>query len=150
MKICWLFPTLALCSCGSPSLPVKSMEAKPEVLAAVAQAIDSAYVPKAIPIVFSLEQREYLKAVRIVDPLSMVHPRYCDRVKSIESGQVERFYLNYTGDISRSEVITLPMDEFWLPLKLLAQYYSKLGRLPVGTNLSIPMLNGALSQKAKR
>lgn len=148
MRICWLFIMLALCSCRS-SPPVQSTEAKPEVLAAVAQAIDSGYVPKSLPFVLSPKQQEYLKAVTISDPSNMVHPRHYDRIRSIESRQVERFYLNYTGEVSRSEVITLPEDEFWLPLKLLAQYYSKFGRLPVGTNLSVPMMKGALAQKVK-
>lgn len=147
MRICWLFLALVMCSCRTSSSPVKSTETKPEVLAAVARAVDSAYVSKAVPIVLSQEQQEQLKAVTITDPLSLTHPRYYDRIKNIESCQVERFYLNYTGDVSRSEVISLPEDEFWLPLKLLAQYYSKFGRLPVGTNLSVPMLKGALAQK---
>jgi hypothetical protein len=103
-----------------------------------------------VPIVLSQEQQEFLKELTISDPLSLVHPRYYDRIKCIESRQVERFYLNCTGDISRSEVITLPENEFWMPLNVLAQYYARFGGFPFGTNLSVPVLMGALSQKVKR
>jgi hypothetical protein len=125
------------------------MEIKPEVLAAVAQAFDNAYVPKDKPVVLSREQQEYLKVVTFSDSVSLVHPRHFDRIKSIELRQVERHYLNYTGEVSRSEVISLPEKEFWEPLKVLARYYSKLGSFPLETNLSVAILNGSLAEKAK-
>lgn len=118
------------------------------MLAAIAQAVDAQYVPKAVPIALSQEQQEFLKTLTISDPyIFLVHPRYYDRIKCIELCQVERFYFNYTGDVSHSEVITLPENEFWMPLNVLAQYYSRFSGFPLGTHLSVPMLMGALSQK---
>lgn len=150
MKICWFFLTLALCSCRTSYSPVKLEDPKPEVLAAIAQAVDAAYVPKAVPIVLSQEQQGFLKTLTISDPLSLVHPRYYDRIECIELRQVERFYFNYTGDVSHSEVITLPEDEFWMPLNVLAQYYCRFSGFPMEPHLSVPILMGALSQKSKR
>jgi len=140
-----LFLALYVCSCRSP----KVVETKPGVLEAVAQAVDTNYNPGKTALSLRPEEKTQLQGIQFSDPLVNVHPRYIDRVKSVEHCQVERSYLNYTGEVSRTEVVTLPEDEFWEPLKLLAQYYSKFGRLPTGASLSVPVLKVALAQKAK-
>jgi hypothetical protein len=98
----------------------------------------------------SEEQKEHLRGITFVDPLSFVHPRYFDRIKHIEHRKVERFYLNYAGEIHRSQLIILTEEEFWEPLKLVAEFYEKFGHLPAGTALSVPILKGSLSQKSKK
>ena len=147
MKIFWFVLTIAVCSCRSSRYPVESLNKETEVLVAIAQAIDASYTPSGTPMMLSKEEIEFLKGISILDPLSVVHPRHYDQIKSIESLQVERFYYNYSGNVSHSETISLNEDEFWLPLKLLVQYYLRFGRLPVGSELSVPMLKGALTQK---
>ncbi|MDX1952851.1 MAG: hypothetical protein SFY81_11765 [Verrucomicrobiota bacterium] len=149
VKLLGLILALAFCSCRSSFPPAKSIETRSAVLAAIAQAIDANNLSEELPIALTRQQREQLKALTFWDSLSPLHPRYYDRIKSTQTRQVERYYLNYTGDISRSELIILPEREFWEPLKLLAQYYSRFGSLPTETSLSVWMLQGALAQKSR-
>ena len=150
MRIIGLFLMLTVCSCQSSKPSRNTASVTESALEAIAQVMDESYSPKEATIVFSPEQREHLKAVTFSDPLSMDHPRYFDKIRSIQQFQVERFYLNYTGEVSRSEIVVLPEAAFWEPLRVLAEYYSKFRRLPIGTTLSVSVLKGALAQKPER
>jgi hypothetical protein len=132
-----------LCSCRSPSPAGKMTASKPDERSSAGRTNGVA------PGLLSGELQEYLRRVTFLDPLSLVHPRYIDRIKSIESGEVERMYFNYTGEISRSEVITVPEEELRELMDVLLEYQDTFGAFPMATNLSIPMLKGALASGRK-
>ena len=150
MRIIGFLLMLAVCSCQTSKSARNTASILEPALGAIAQVMDASYSPKETSLVFSLEQQEHLKAITFSDPLSMDHPRYFDKIRSIQQFQVERFYLNYTGEVSRSEIVVLPEAAFWEPLRVLAEYYSKFRRLPIRTTLSVSILKGALAEKIGR
>ncbi len=97
----------------------------------------------------SQDERKRLKQYKFMDSLSTIHPRFYDRIKNVERREIERFYFDYSGNIPRSEVLVLSEEEFWRPIKVVAQYYQTFKRLPSQLELFTPVLQGAIDSKLK-
>ncbi|MCD6050208.1 MAG: hypothetical protein K0Q55_1611 [Verrucomicrobia bacterium] len=123
---------------------------RPELLQAVALAIDGHYIPTVEPVALKELHRGQLKQVVIYDSFMLNHPRYVDRIHEVASCKVERTYLSHTGKAKRSEVITLSMEEFWKPLALLAACYEKFGVVPTTGRISVTSLELLLKQEPVR
>ncbi len=123
---------------------------RPELLQAVAQAMDGHYIPTVEPVALKELHRGQLKQVVIYDSFMLNHPRYVDRIHEVASCTVERSYLSRTGNVTRTEVITLPEAEFWKPLALLAACYEKFGMVPTTGRISTTSLELLLKQEPLR
>ncbi|MGN6385241.1 MAG: hypothetical protein ACTHMT_03280 [Verrucomicrobiota bacterium] len=94
---------------------------------------------------FSPDQLEQLKQYKLVDHLALPNLFYYDRVWSVEAREMRRSYLNESGDIAREAIISLPESQFWKPIQALADYYEEFHRLPAGSYLAVPSLEGEVA-----
>lgn len=94
---------------------------------------------------FSPDQLEQLKQYKLVDHLPLPNLFYYDRVWNVEAREMKRSYLNESGDITREAIISLPESQFWKPIKALADYYEEFHRLPAGSYLAVPLLEGEVA-----
>jgi hypothetical protein len=117
------------------------------MLTAIAQAMDRNYSPGAEPSPLTVKEQEQLRAIEIYDSPMGAPPRYFDRVVSVERRQVERTYLSPRGEIMGKEVVTLSEEEFWRPLRVLAQYRTRYLMLPAGTRFYPNMVEAGLPKK---
>ncbi len=60
----------------------------------------------------------------------MTHPRYIDKIKDPAHCAVERRFLNYAGEVERTEVVELDCGVFWRMIRDVDDYYAKWGFLP--------------------
>ncbi|NJO21422.1 MAG: hypothetical protein HC838_17195 [Spirulinaceae cyanobacterium RM2_2_10] len=95
--------------------------------------------------VFTPDELRYLRNVRFFDSADIVHPRHYDRIVNVQKRQVERIYLNFTGNVHTSKTLQLSEKEFWEPVELLSKYYVRLGKFPYNTNLSVVYMVGILA-----
>lgn len=110
----------------------------------IAQAMDTNYFTSH-SFLFSQFQVKQIEAITFHDPEFLVmHPRFFDKVADVEKRQIKRYFLHYTGQVSHYELLTLPPDQFWYPIKLLALYYIRYKTFPNPATCSIPLLEAAL------
>ncbi|MDB6131240.1 MAG: hypothetical protein JWM04_2347 [Verrucomicrobiales bacterium] len=118
---------LLILGCQSPTHQAEKGDVDPAVLQGIAQAIDSSYIPGDAAMLFTESEIKVLQSIRFPDSPLIMHTRYYDRIKNVENCQVERFYLDYDGNVYRKEIVALPKERFWKRLELLARYYSTHG-----------------------
>jgi hypothetical protein len=94
---------------------------------------------------FSPDQLEQLKQYKLVDHLPLPNILYYDRVWNVEAREMKRSYLNESGDIAREAIISLPESQFWKPIQALADFYDEFQRLPAGSYLAVPLLEGEVA-----
>lgn len=117
------------------------------MLTAIAQVLDKDYSAGAQPSPLTVKEQEQLRAMEIYDSRMAAPPRYFDRVVSVERRQVERTYLSPRGEVTGKETVTLSEEEFWRPLRVLAQYRTRYSMLPAGTRFYPGMVEASLPKK---
>jgi len=150
MRILLLGILVCLCSCRTAPVPVYTKPQFEPVLNAIAHALDPAFSRFDHRVTLSREVEQQLQAAVFTDPAGFTHPRYFDRIHNVSAHQVERSFVDYSGAVVRKEILTLPEEQFYEPLVLVAAYYEKHGTLPIGTSWSIPILKSLLQADVKR
>ena len=56
--------------------------------------------------------------------------RFEEKIHNLEKYEVKRIYYDFTGCISRTEIVSLEPAEFWKRVQLLRRYYEKFNHFP--------------------
>ena len=62
----------------------------------------------------------------------MSDPPYYDMILKVNERTVVRSYLDFSGQITKTNIIALSEADFWRPVTMISRYYVEYNKLPNG------------------